>query len=220
MHRVFADIAAGRRTALLALVLALPWLAPPAARAQVVLPDTLAVGAAVADTGAVRRIDPDVVGFESARVDLWDTGVSATAAVLMTPVFPGWGQLYADNSWRGALAYGVQMFYWTNILSRDRQARRSRDFAQTFPLDDPNRARYDALATEQWEQMRDFAWWSGGVLLIVALDAYVGAHLFAFDEDPVPVPDRWQDQFGPPGGDMPGGTLAPTMTVFRWRTTF
>jgi len=186
---------------------------------QTAAPDSAVVGAAV-DSAAVRRLDPEIIDFTEARVDLWRTGVSPTAAVLMTPVFPGWGQLYAENSWRGALAYGVQMFYWTNILSRDRQARRSRDFAQTFPLDDPNRARYDALATEQWEQMRDFAWWSGGVLLIVALDAYVGAHLFAFDEDPVPVPDRWEDEFGPPGGDMPGGTPAPSLTVFQWRMTF
>jgi hypothetical protein len=182
--RAIEDIAARPRTALLALAAAGLWLATSTAGAQVAVPDTAGTEApAAADTAAVRRIAPDVVGFESARVDLWDTGVSATAAVLMTPVFPGWGQLYADNSWRGALAYGVQMFYWTNILSRDRQARRSRDFAQTFPL-------------------------------------YVGAHLFAFDEDPVPVPDRWQEQFGPPGGDMPGGALAPTLTVFQWRTTF
>lgn len=218
MHHVSGRNIAGLPTALVA---ALACLAAAPAPAQTAAPDTLSTGAAAGvDTAAVRRIAPEVMDFESARVDLWNTGVSPTGAVLMTPVFPGWGQLYADNSWRGALAYGVQMFYWTNLLSRDRQARRSSDFAKTFASDDPNRARYEALAHEQWAQMRDFAWWSGGVLLIIALDAYVGAHLFAFDEDPVPVPDRWQDQFGPPGGDMPGGAPAPSLTVFQWRTTF
>jgi hypothetical protein len=185
--------------------------APPAeARPGVnaTLPDTLQAGGLRITEGAVRE------------VDLWATGVSPTGAVLMTPVFPGWGQLYADNSWRAALAYGVQMFYWTNMLSRDRQAVRAREFARNFPAGDVNRERYDAIATENWEQMRDFAWWSGGVLLIVALDAYVGAHLFRFDRDPVPVPDRWDDQFGPVGGDLPGGRPPLTVTVFQWRKTF
>ncbi|MFN2371719.1 MAG: DUF5683 domain-containing protein [Candidatus Krumholzibacteriia bacterium] len=141
--------------------------------------------------------------------------------MLMTPVFPGWGQLYAGNGWRAGLAYGAQMYFWTNVISRDRQARRARDFAATFSAEESlNRRRYDDLAEELWEQMRDFAWWGGGALLIIALDAYVGAHLFAFDSDPVPVPDRWDEQFGPPGGDMPGSAAAPTFTVFQWRTTF
>lgn len=162
----------------------------------------------------------EIAAAELREVDLWGTGVSASGAVLMTPLFPGWGQLYADNSWRGALAFGVQMYYWTNMLSRDRQAVRAREFAANFEPGELNRERYDAIATENWEQMRDFAWWSGGVLLIVALDAYVGAHLFRFDRDPVPVPNRWEDQFGPVGGDMPGVRQPLTVTVFQWRKTF
>lgn len=181
------------------------------------LPDSL--GAAV-DSTVVRAIDPQVLSFAAAQADIWDTGISPTTAVLMTPLFPGWGQLYAENSWRAALAYGTQMYFWTNVISRDRQARRARDFAGTFEAGDANRTRYDNLAGELWEQMRDFAWWSGGVLLIVALDAYVGAHLFNFDQDPVPVPNRFDEQFGPPGGDMPGGRLSTSYTVFQWRTTF
>ncbi len=199
-----------------ALLLALVAAAPVRAQAPD-LPDSL--GAAV-DTTAVRAIDPEVLSFAQAEVNLWDTGISPTGAVLMTPLFPGWGQLYARNSWRAGLAYGTQMYFWTNVISRDRQARRARDFADSFESGDPNRARYDNLADELWEQMRDFAWWSGGVLLIVALDAYVGAHLFNFDQDPVPVPNRWDEQFGPVGGDLPGGPPPVTYTVFQWRTTF
>lgn len=226
-HRVIRNRAQTARLAATAPWAALLcWLAfAPPARAQVAAApgDSLEAeaAAAVADTAALRRLDPDLIDFRRAEPDLWYTGVSATGAVLMTPVFPGWGQLYAENSWRAGLAYGAQMYFWTNVISRDRQARRARDFAGTFPEDDPfNRARYDDLADELWEQMRDFAWWGGGALLIVALDAYVGAHLFNFDEDPVPVPNRWDEQFGPPGGDMPGAVPAPLLTVFRWRTTF
>ncbi|RKZ18141.1 hypothetical protein DRQ50_04275 [bacterium] len=200
------------------------------AAAQVTTPydSTSAVGTAPADSlEATALVDTSLVAQPAAGaleveppVNVWHTGVSPTAAVIMTPVFPGWGQLYAENSWRGALAFGVEMFYWSNMISKDRQAVRARDFALNFPADDPNHDYYNAVAEESWEQMRDWAWWSGGVLLIVALDAYVGAHLFEFDNDPVPVPNRWDDQFGLPGGDMPGGTPPLTVTVFQWRKTF
>jgi hypothetical protein len=154
------------------------------------------------------------------EVDLWSTGVNPTGAVLATPLFPGWGQLYTDNFWKAGLAYGAQMYFWTNIFSRDRQAVRARDFANTFPPDDPNYDRYNAIAEESWEQMRDFAWWSGGILLIIALDAYVDAHLFNFDQDPVPVPDRWDDTFGPVGESVGFSDPGPTLTVFQWRKKF
>lgn len=174
---------------------------------------------APADSSGLTQV-PAVALDVAPVVNVWHTGVSPTAAVVMTPIFPGWGQLYAENSWGGALAFGVEMFYWSNMLSKDRQAVRARDFARNFPTDNPNYDYYNAVAEESWEQMRDWAWWSGGVLLIIALDAYVGAHLFEFDEDPVPVPNRWEEQFGLPGGDMPGGRPPLTVTVFQWRKTF
>jgi Family of unknown function (DUF5683) len=153
-------------------------------------------------------------------IDIWDNGVSATGAVLMTPLFPGWGQLYSDNSWRAALAFGVEMFYWTNMLMRDRRAIRAKEFSLRFESGSREREFYDAQATENWEQVRDFAWWSGGVLLIIALDAYVGAHLFQFDENAMPVPNDWDGQFGYLGEDMPGAVSAPTFVVFQWGYNF
>jgi hypothetical protein len=164
--------------------------------------------------------EPTPGAVQVEEVDLWSTGVSPTGAVLGTPLFPGWGQLYSDNFWKAGLAFGTEMYFWTNILNRDRQAVRARDFANTFPVDDPNYTRYNAIAEESWEQMRDFAWWSGGVLLIIALDAYVGAHLYNFDQDPVPVPDRWDDTFGPVGESFAISDPGPTLVVFQWRKKF
>jgi len=164
--------------------------------------------------------EPNAAALQVEEVDLWATGVSATGAVLATPLFPGWGQLYSDNFWKAGLGFGTQMYFWTNILNRDRQAVRARDFANTFPPDDPNYDRYNAIAEESWEQMRDFAWWSGGILLIIALDAYVGAHLFNFEQDPVPVPDRWDDTFGPVAESVGFSDPGPTLVVFQWRKTF
>ena len=147
-------------------------------------------------------------------------GISPTKAVLMTPVFPGWGQLYARNSWQAALGFGAEMYFWTNMLVRDRRAVRANDFGESYEDGDPVRDRYRGIADENWEQMRDFAWWSGGVLLIIALDAYVGAHLYNFDQDPVPVPDRWDDTFGRVGDSAPGAGDGPSLVVFQWRKAF
>ncbi|MFO7653821.1 MAG: hypothetical protein R6X25_08360 [Candidatus Krumholzibacteriia bacterium] len=156
----------------------------------------------------------------AAELDVWGTGVSATAAVLMTPTFPGWGQLYTDSTWQAVLAWGTQTYFWSNLLSRDRKARRVRVHAGTLAPGSLERQGYDELAEEYWELMRDFAWWSGGALLIIALDAYVGANLFRFEEDPLPVPDRWDEQLGRDLPEPPGAGAAPMITVFRWRTSF
>jgi hypothetical protein len=158
---------------------------------------------------------------EVPAVDMWDTGVNATTAVLVTPLFPGWGQLYSDGGWRAALAFGTEMYFWSNLLTRDRQSRRDQDYADTLSETDPNRAIAEAMALEHHEQMKDFMWWSGGALLIIALDAYVGAHLYNFDQDPVPVPDRWDDLFGPVGSGAVGAAgVGPEVTVFQWRKGF
>ena len=180
------------------------------------------VPAAVVDSlTASREVPrPNAQAIDTEVVDLWDTGLSPTRAVIMTPLFPGWGQLYARNSWQAALGFGSEMYFWTNILVRDRRAVRANDFGESYPEGHPTRERYREIADENWEQMRDFAWWSGGVLLIIALDAYVGAHLFNFDVDPVPVPNRWDDAFGRVGDSLPGTGDGPSLVVFQWRKTF
>jgi hypothetical protein len=200
-------------------------LATPAAAAPDSVPGTL--DAARADsTGAEATLDGPRHGTSAPAtppepvVDLWETGVDPTRAVLVTPLFPGWGQLYADGGWRAALAFGAEMYFWSNLLARDRQARRDLDYAGPRPAGDVRGDFARQLASEHHEQVKDFAWWSGGALLIIALDAYVGAHLFDFGHDPVPVPDRWQDAFGPVGSLSGGGGGGPEVTVFQWRTGF
>ena len=187
------------------------------------LPDSAATSAMVEELPGElpeELPEPNAAAIEVPEVNMWDSGVSATGAVVATPVFPGWGQLYSDNFWKAGLGFGVQMYFWTNIVNRDRQAVRARDFAYTFPVDDPNYALYNSISAESWEQMRDFAWWSGGILLIIALDAYVDAHLFNFNDDPVPVPDRWDETFGPVGESVGFSDPGPTLTVFQWRKKF
>jgi hypothetical protein len=180
-----------------------------------VLADTLAAAApadtlvAPADTLAAVAADtllPEVPDF-------FDTGIDGTAAVLMSPVFPGWGQLYAGNGWRAMLAFGAQWYFWSNVLRHDRQGVRNRRYEVSLPAGD-TRDLYNFRAEESWELMRDFAWWSGGILLLIALDAYVGAGLYGFDEEPIPVPERFDEYFDT-GTPVPPGADAPQMVIFQ-----
>ncbi len=206
--------------ALVVLVVA----APAGAQDEELAADLLAEEAIAAAMDSVKtladRTPPDVADREDIPVDLWQTGISPTKAVLMTPLFPGWGQLYARNSWQATLGFGVEMYFWTNMLVRDRRAVRAKDYGESYDLGDPVRERYRAIADENWEQMRDFAWWSGGVLLIIALDAYVGGHLYNFDQDSVPVPDRWDDAFDGVDDSTPGSGDGPSLVLFQWRKAF
>ena len=156
---------------------------------------------------------------QAAIPDFFDTGVDGTAAVLLTPLFPGWGQLYAENSWRAMLAFGTQWYFWANMLSRDRQAVRYREYARTLP-EGGARDFVDDVAVEYWEQMRDYAWWSGAILLIVAVDAYVGAGLYGFDQEPLPVPSRFEEFFDRGNPEPVGSRGSPQLLIWRWSRRF
>lgn len=145
--------------------------------------------------------------------------VSPTLATVMSPVFPGWGQLYADNGWRGVLAFGAEMFYWSRLLMYDRKAERLldwRDATDNAAVQDF----YWAQAEEYRELARDNAWWSAGALFIMALDAYVGAHLHRFEHDPVPVPSNWDPGDLPQPIELPASGLPSGTASLGWTATF
>jgi hypothetical protein len=155
----------------------------------------------------------------SAALTAEGLGISPTRAVLVSPLFPGWGQLYARSGWRAALAFGAETMYWTQMIKNDRKAERWRTMEQLVdPLDAPRvRDFYTLRVTEYRERVRDFAWWSLGALLIITLDAYVDANLYGFDQDPVPVPDRWD---AVPGGATVASTPDADFAVVLFRAGF
>ena len=179
--------------------------------------DTLTAGVGVAAAGDTLAAVPADTLLPAVR-DFFDTGIDGTAAVLMSPVFPGWGQLYAGTGWRAMLAFGAEWYFWSNVLRYDRQAVRYRRFEVSLPPGE-TRDLYNARAEESWELMRDYAWWSGGILLLVALDAYVGAGLDNFDEEPVPVPERFDEVF-PRDTPRPVGANTPQMVLWQFGGRF
>ena len=78
----------------------------------------------------------------------------------------------------------------------------------------------DAVANEYYELVRDYAWWSGAALLLIALDAYVGAGLYGFDEEPIPVPVRFDEYFDHGVPEPPGSRAAPQLVVWQWGRKF
>ena len=81
------------------------------------------------------------------------------------------------------------------------------------------RIRFVHGVSKEPEDVRDFAWWSLGGLLIIVLDAYVDAQLYDFNEDPVPVPPLIEPVSPPALSQASSGPPAGTV-LFRWQTAF
>jgi hypothetical protein len=176
--------------------------------------DPAAGTGAAADSAAVTAAVP-----LAAREFRVAAPVNPTLATVMSPVFPGWGQLYADNGWRGVLAFGAEMFYWSRLLMYDRKAERLLDWRDA--TDNATvRDYYWAQAEEYRELARDNAWWSAGALFIMALDAYVGAHLHRFEHDPVPVPSNWDPGDLPQPIELPAAGFPSGTASLGWTATF
>jgi len=177
----------------------------------------LAVGLLPAAASAQQPARPDSVR-PAVTAPVLRPRISPTLAVALTPVLPGWGQLAAGGGWRAVLAFGAEGFYWGHLLMNDRKAARLDRYADVVE-NTVTRDLYRAQVHEYRERVRDFAWWSAGALLIIALDAYVGAHLQQFDRDPVPVPEHWPPEDRSPFDDVSATPLAGTV-LWSWRTSF
>lgn len=143
-------------------------------------------------------------------------GVSPAAAVLMTPVFPGWGQLHAGGGWRAVVAFAYESWFVTRAFMYERKAKRYR--LKIEGLEDFD-VWYQKSIPEYYESMRDNWWWVGGAVFFSAIDAYVGAHLHDFERDAVPVPEGWDPAEVPQPIELP--TRAPTGAVLMsWSADF
>lgn len=144
---------------------------------------------------------------EQALENLRQESRSARAAIFMSAVVPGWGQLYADSPFWSMVAFSVQMYYVGNIVMESRRAERQSVRRDLEELDSTARADRTLFVTEHRERVRDYVWWGAGGLLIIALDAYVSVELATFDSPYPPTPDldkEWGRQ-DTPGGDAGAG---------------
>ncbi len=174
----------------------------------------------VSDVELELRDAAELVSAAAIRADGGWPSISSAGAILMTPVFPGWGQLYTRNSWRAATTWGIISWYWSQMLRNDRLAERRQDWARHLPEDSITRGLYGDVIKENRELVLDYAWWSAGGLLIACLDAYVGALLYRFDEDAVKVPNDWHLLEPVSVLDPATGLSEPGIVLFEWRKQF
>jgi hypothetical protein len=99
-------------------------------------------------------------------------------AVLSALVFPGLGQLYNEKPYKAVIAFGIEMFYFSQIYFEYRNAERERLKRDQYELGSPEWIERDIWMNEYEERMIDWVWWSAFAILLVSLDAYVDAHLY------------------------------------------
>ena len=88
---------------------------------------------------------------------------SASLAMLLSAVFPGGGQFYTGNYWKGALFLGVEGTLGYFVIKDHR------DFEKTFNPDLKNRR-------------NNLLWWIATVKLLSIADAYVSANMYKFKD--------------------------------------
>ena len=131
----------------------------PVIGAVLVFGCTAASGQAARDTTAsdsIRAVPPPAAAK------------SPAGAMLRSALIPGWGQWYADQKIRAAIAFGgVAGCAGTAVIQNQMAVRSPEGIERDFYRDNRSRA----------------LWWCAGVYLLSLLDAYVDAHLWHFDTE-------------------------------------
>jgi hypothetical protein len=99
-----------------------------------------------------------------------------TGALLRSAVLPGWGQFYNDEYAKGILLGAASTGLLTWLLMENGAANSARDdFEETG---DPA---FEQDYETHKQRRLDLIWYTSAAWLYTMLDAYVDAHLFAFD---------------------------------------
>lgn len=103
------------------------------------------------------------------------------AALALSAVFPGGGQLYTQKYLRAAAFAGTIGFFGYRFYREDRAMVREVDLASASA----DSAEFEAHRQSYYrhsDDRRSAMWWGIGIWLFSLADAYVDAHLFKFDE--------------------------------------
>lgn len=90
-------------------------------------------------------------------------------AMIRSVLVPGWGQFYNEKWFKGIIIAGAECGLVANAIVQNQFAVHAKT----------------TLDREFYVNNRNLSyWWLAGVILYSAIDAYVDAHLFDFDESP------------------------------------
>ena len=90
---------------------------------------------------------------------------------------PGLGQIYNEKPLKAAIVLGVETFYLSHIFMNRRFWAREKDIRDAYDVKSSSWTFHDRWVKEYWERSIDWIWWSGAVVLVAVIDAYVDAHL-------------------------------------------
>lgn len=103
---------------------------------------------------------------------------SPAGALLRSAALPGWGQFYNDRPVKGILLGTLELGLLAFLITEHASAEAARD--DYYESGDPA----DEASYEKHRDRRlDLIWYTSAAWLYGMLDAYVDAHLFAFDEE-------------------------------------
>lgn len=113
----------------------------------------------------------------------WQTQKSPMTAMLASFVVPGLGQLYNEREFWALVAAGVEFYFVGEIVSEGR----SIDRVQSQLALDPDDQRLQAVLELHRDNRIQAAWLLGLTILVSGLQSFVDAHLFDFDDTPLPI---------------------------------
>jgi hypothetical protein len=121
----------------------------------------------------------DSLAIESEAAPAFTSGQrSPSGALLRSAVLPGWGQFYNDRPVKGMILGTLELGLLAFLITEHASAEAARD--DYYQSGDPA----DEASYEKHSDRRlDLIWYTSAAWLYGMLDAYVDAHLFAFDEE-------------------------------------
>jgi hypothetical protein len=108
---------------------------------------------------------------------------SPLAAVLLSAVVPGAGQLYNQSYWKAPVIWALAGYFGYEYFRQNDKYREYRDLYSESQQQNPpdGNLSYKSLREFYRDQRNDFVWYFAIVYVINLIDAYVDAHLFDFD---------------------------------------
>ena len=150
-----------------------------------------AQGPAGADSVAVDSLTADSSAVSPARTK------NPTGALLRSLALPGWGQLYNEQYIKSALVLAAEGLLVAGAVVEHRRAGDDHDVYRDLSRPETVRQAAWNRYSRRIDKRNAYLWYYAGLKFLSAIDAYVDAHLYRFDEGPFSVEARVDAEAGP-----------------------
>ena len=113
-----------------------------------------------------------------------------TGALLRSLALPGWGQLYNEQYIKSALVLAAEGLLVAGAIVEHHRAGDDHDVYQDLSRSEAVREAAWRRHSRRIDKRNTYLWYYAGLKFLSAIDAYVDAHLYRFDEGPFGVEVR------------------------------